>query len=113
VQPVADAIRRAMVQRGVQVFILTTEEGLNENASYVKSLSLAGANVRWGYTNMELMILDRSFVIAGPLISMALRPLDTEPTILVGGGSYAQQMTEAFVMLFGYGTPFDPRVTVR
>lgn len=108
VQTVADAIRRAMVQRGVPVYILTTEMGLNEGASYAKSLALAGAQVRSGFSNLELIIIDRTYVVAGPLIGISLAPIATEPTVIIAGADYANQLTVAFIELFSGAAPFDP-----
>jgi len=108
VQSVAEALRRAMVQRGVAVYIITTEMGLNEGASYAKSLALAGAQVRSAYANLELLIVDRTYVVAGPLIGVSLTPMGSEPTVAIAGSDYANQVTLAFVELFNTATPYNP-----
>jgi hypothetical protein len=111
--PVAEALRRAMVQRGVQVYLLTTPEGLDENASYAKSLALAGAQVRSGYASGELMIVDRLVVVSGSLVGKPPGPLGDEPTLVVVGEAYALELVRIFVEVFGVSVPFDPRSVLR
>lgn len=111
--PVAEALRRAMVQRGVTVYLLTTVEGLNENASYAKSLALAGAQVRSGYANAELMVIDRVYVVNGSLIGKPPGPLGEEPTLLMVGQDYALELVRIFVEVFAAATPFDPGSVIR
>ena len=108
VQGIAEALRRAMVERGAAVYILTTPEGLNENASYAKSLALAGANVRSGYANAELLIVDRTYVINGPLIGVQAMPEGMDPTFVMTGQEYANNLVTIFIEFFNTSEVFDP-----
>ena len=108
VQDVAEALRRAMVERGVAVYILTTTDGLNENASYAKSLALAGANVRSGYANAELLIVDRYYVINGPLIGVHSMPEGMDPTFVMTGQEYANNLVTIYIEMFSTAQVFDP-----
>lgn len=109
VQGVAEALRRATVERGVQVFVLTTEAGLNENASYAKSLALAGVNVRSGYANADLLIVDRYYTVNGPLIGAQSVPEGMEPTFVMTGQEYANSLVNIFIEQFNASQQYDPR----
>lgn len=113
VQAIAEAVRRAVVERGVQTYILTTEAGLHESASYAKSLALAGAFVRSGYANADLVIVDRYYVVQGPLVGVQSMPEGMEPTFAMSGGEYASTFVTLFIDLFNAANPYDPREVAR
>lgn len=113
VHGIAEALRRAVVERGVQAFILTTPAGLNEGASYGKSLALTGANVRSGHANAELLIVDRYYVVNGPLIGVQGMPEGMDPTFAFTGSDYANTLVAIFIEQFNAGTPFDPNEVAR
>lgn len=113
VQSIAEALRRAVVERGVQTFILTTPAGLNESASYGKSLALAGANVRSGYANAELLVVDRYYVVNGPLIGVQSMPEGLDPTFAFTGSEYANTLVAIYIEQFNAGTPYDPNEVAR
>lgn len=108
VQGIAEALRRAVVERGVQAYILTTTAGLNEGASYAKSLALAGAHVRSGYANAELLIVDRYYVVNGPLIGVQSMPQGMDPTFAFVGSDYAAALVSIFIEQYNHATPYDP-----
>jgi len=109
VQSVAESLRRAVVERGVHVYILTTEAGLHENASYAKSLALAGAHVRSGYANADLLIVDRYYSVNGPLVGALISPEGMEPTFAFTGQDYANSLVTLYLEQFNASTPYDPR----
>lgn len=67
-QVVAEALRAAMVNRAVQVFIMVSPNGANAPDSYVHALSLAGAHVRVGPDTDPFLIADRATALTGPLL---------------------------------------------
>jgi len=109
VQRVAESLRRAIVERGVPVYILTTEGGLQENASYAKSLALAGAHVRSSHANADLLIVDRYYSVNGPLIGALISPDGMEPTFALTGQDYANSLVALYLEQFNASTPYDPR----
>lgn len=109
VQSIAEALRRAVVERGVQAYILTTNAGLNEGASYAKSLALAGAHVRSGYANAELLVVDRYYVVNGPLIGVQSMPEGMDPTFAFTGTDYANSLVTIFIEQYNGAAPYDPR----
>jgi phosphatidylserine/phosphatidylglycerophosphate/cardiolipin synthase-like enzyme len=107
-QVIAEALRRAIVERGVKVYILTTDNGLHEGASYAKSLALAGAFVRSGYANAEILVSDRYYTISGPLIGMSVVLPQVDPTFLVMGSEYANSLVAIYIELYSQAAAFDP-----
>jgi glycerol-3-phosphate dehydrogenase len=69
---VADALRRAMVERGVSVYVITTAQGLSHEADATNSLALPGAQVFVGDVPEDyfLLILDKTTVLSGPLVAI-------------------------------------------
>jgi hypothetical protein len=69
--PVAEALRAAMVERGVTVNLIVSTEGINAEASTVPSLTLAGANTYVGEIPPDyfLLVMDSSVVASGPLVA--------------------------------------------
>lgn len=107
VQGIAEALRRAVIERGVHVYILTTPAGLTESASYAKSLALAGAYVRSGYANAELLVVDRYYVVNGPLIGVQSMPEGMDPTFAFTGQDYANTLVALYIEQFNAATPYD------
>lgn len=75
VPEVADALRRAVVERGVSVKILTGSSSLNDGASFWWGLQRAGADLRLvrevrGYE----VFIDGSTRLSGDLIGRVLSP---------------------------------------
>jgi hypothetical protein len=75
---VADALREAMVVRGVRVYALVPREGIEARAAYLVSLQLAGARVRLGSVRESLLVLDRQEVVVGPLLAAPDVPREGE-----------------------------------
>ncbi len=66
-EEVADTLRRAMVERGVSLFILTREDTVDAPESYVKSLTAAGASVRTAESGANFALVDREWAVVGPM----------------------------------------------
>lgn len=64
---VADTLRRAMVERGVSLYILTREDTVDAPESYVRSLTAAGANVRVAESAANFALVDREWAVVGPM----------------------------------------------
>ena len=59
----AEALREAMVVRGVAVYLLVPANSAEDRASYVASLSLAGARVRFAEIEGSVLVVDRQQVV--------------------------------------------------
>lgn len=66
-EEVADTLRRAMVERGVGVYILTREDTVDAPESYVRSLTAAGASVRVAESGANFALVDRAWAVVGPM----------------------------------------------
>ncbi len=109
-QAVADALREAMVVRGVAVYILIPVVTAEEKPSYTASLAYAGANVRLSEVGGSFIVLDRRYTLTGPLIG-SLGQVETEtPTLLIDDPSYAQKFVEGFRQSFEQAQVYTPQV---
>lgn len=66
-EEVADTLRRAMVERGVSLYILTREDTVDAAESYVQSLAAAGASVRTAEASGNFALIDRKWAVVGPM----------------------------------------------
>ncbi len=66
-EEVADTLRRAMVERGVSIYILTREDTVDAPESYVRSLTAAGASVRVAESAANFALVDRQWAVVGPM----------------------------------------------
>lgn len=66
-EEVADTLRRAVVERGVTLFVLTRDDTVDAAESYVKSLAAAGASVRTTETGANFALVDRQWAVVGPM----------------------------------------------
>jgi hypothetical protein len=107
---VAEALREAMVRRGVMVYIMTSLENVEENASYFASLSLAGANVRLGPVAGSYLIIDRRYTVMGSLIGSLGQSPDAPPTVMIDNEGYAGQFIESFIRVFGEAEVYETRI---
>lgn len=109
-QRVADALREAMVVRGVAVYLLTPAATAEEKPSYAASLAYAGANVRLSDVGGSFIVVDRRYTVTGPLVG-SLGQLETAaPTILIDDSVYAQQFVDGFRQSFERAQVYTPQV---
>ena len=82
-EEVADTLRRAVVERGVSLFILTREDTVDAPESYVKSLTAAGANVRTSEAAANFALIDREWAVVGPMAAGWPKVAVQEPLPLI------------------------------
>jgi len=95
---VAETIHAAITERGLEVFILSPQENVEQRANYIQSLALAGATIRFGSVGSDFYIIDREHVIAQ---SEANTYYFDSPT---HGRYFASVFREAFLQ----GLVYDP-----
>jgi hypothetical protein len=77
VKPIADALRRAVVERDVSVKLLTGRESVNDGASFWWGLERAGAQLRTvGEVQGFELIVDRVVRVTGDAIGRVLSPTE-------------------------------------
>ncbi len=104
---VAEAIRRAMANRAVAVFIMVSPSGANAPDSYVHALSLAGAHVRVGPETDPFLIADRTTALTGPLL-VQLDPYEGEDgSFMLHESTTITMLASRFVEAFSAAQPFE------
>ena len=68
-----------------------------------------GAHVRSGYANAELLVVDRYYVVNGPLIGVQSMPDGMDPTFAFTGNDYANSLVTIFIEQYNGAAPYDPR----
>ncbi len=109
-EEIAEALRLAIVNRGVPVYILTPEESVEDAASYLVGLALAGANLRTGPVEGSFVTLDRQSVVVGVLVSGVVGLPGYEEkdrTILVADEVYTAPYVESFYQAFEVAPVLD------
>lgn len=86
VKLIADALRKAVVERGLSLKVLTGASSVRDGASYWWGLQQAGAQVRTvsSVTGYEV-IVDRRVRVSGDLIGRMLSPTELANTVLERG----------------------------
>lgn len=84
---VADALRRAAVERGANVFILADDRYVREPAGFLSALSLVpGIQVRLVRgVSQSWVIVDGKVALAGPLVWEVASPLESRATVVDRG----------------------------
>lgn len=105
-QVVAEALRAAIVNRAVQVFIMVSPAGANAPDSYVHALSLVGAHVRVGPDTDPFLIADRATALTGPLL-VGTNPLEGEVgSFMLHEPTSVTMLAARFVEAFAAAQPF-------
>ena len=109
-QGVADALREAMVVRGVAVYVLISAATVEERPSYVASLAYVGANVRLSEVGGSFIVIDRRYTVTGPLIGSLGQGETGAPTLLIDDLAYAQKFVEGFRQSFERAQVYMPQI---
>lgn len=106
---IAEAIRKAVVERGVEVYLLTLAETVDKDANYITSLTLAGAAVRLGPVEGAMLIIDRKLTITGPMISTLATEYDI-PTLAMKDEDFTLYYADAFRTVFVESEIYEPNL---
>jgi hypothetical protein len=113
---IAEALRAAVVTRGVAVYILAPEENVVEDASYFASLAMAGASVALGPVEGSFLTIDRTTLVAGVLVSGVVGLPGYEgkdQTVLVTDPDYTAVYVDSFYQSFTAAPAFDTATVVN
>jgi phosphatidylserine/phosphatidylglycerophosphate/cardiolipin synthase-like enzyme len=99
-EALADAVREALEKRGVQVYVLVSKPLVNDLSSYFGTLERAGAEIRLQDSTGAFLVVDRTYVIQGKLLSTLPTTQQTTPTMLIASKEYADYLTELFIEAF-------------
>jgi hypothetical protein len=96
----ADAVRVAVLERGVKAFVLAPETLIQDLSSYFGTLSQAGAAIHLQDATGAFLVIDRKYVIQGQLLSELETPGISTPTTLIASEDYANHLTQLFIEAF-------------
>lgn len=109
-KPIAEALRRAAAERGVQVFVLVSPAWVEAPGSYVASLALLdGVQVRLAETDRRFAVVDMhddAFVIEGGLVSESQRRFDERPTYALADPQDVSDRAGHFTQLWRSAIPY-------
>lgn len=96
----SDAVRLAVLERGVKVFVLAPESLVQDLSSYFGTLSRAGATIHLQEATGAFLVIDRQYVIQGSLLSELENPEMATQTMLIASEDYAKHLTQIFIEAF-------------
>jgi phosphatidylserine/phosphatidylglycerophosphate/cardiolipin synthase-like enzyme len=102
-QELASAVSRALLERGVKVYVLVPEALVNDLSSYFGTLERNGASVHMQETTGAFLIVDRTYIVQGPMLSELETVNQTSPTVLIASQDYATHLTKLFTEAFEGG----------
>ena len=104
---VAEALREALVVRGVDVYLLLPDATVDERASYALGLGLAGAAVRLSEAVGEpFVVIDRATLVIGPLVG-ALDGTEAGRTVVRRDAGAVEQAVAWFYQAFRGGNVIE------
>ena len=98
---IAEALHQAITERGLQVFILSPENKVEDRANFVQSLALAGATVRFGAVGNDFIIIDRELVFASSSEGF-------EESYFFENSRHGKYFASVFRQAFLQGRVYDP-----
>lgn len=106
---VANALRRAAVDRGVTVFIVVPPENVADASSYFISLAFADAAVRLVSFQGSFIVIDRRVLVQGPLVAgvKQLPGSQVEPTRLSQDAAEVARFVGSFYKSFSAAQPYS------
>jgi phosphatidylserine/phosphatidylglycerophosphate/cardiolipin synthase-like enzyme len=102
-QDLANAVNQALLERGVGVYVLVPETLVTDLSSYFGTLERSGASVHTQETTGAFLIVDRKYVIQGPMLSELETANQQNPTVLIASTDYAHHLTKLFIEAFEGG----------
>ena len=96
----AEALRIALVERGVTVYMLIPTTGLEDNGSYFLALASIGAKVRIADGTGAFLVSDREVTVFGDLLEHKTINAGDMLTMKTNSPVYAEQVTNGFISAF-------------
>lgn len=99
----SDAVKGALIERGVAVYILAPQDLVTDLSSYFGTLAQAGATIHTQEATGAFLVVDRKYVIQGSMLGSLPEAQAATPTMLVASTEYANQLADLFIDAFGGG----------
>lgn len=107
----AEALREAVVVRGVRIFLLVSADHAEDRASYVMSLRLAGAEVRLAEVAESYLVVDRRHMVSGPLLAALEGAQVFEKTAQSRDGDDMSRVIAWFYVAFRASLSYEPTIS--
>jgi phosphatidylserine/phosphatidylglycerophosphate/cardiolipin synthase-like enzyme len=82
-QELANAVNRALLERGVKVYVLVPRALVTDLSSYFGTLERNGASIHTQETTGAFLIVDRTYTLQGPMLSELETTNHTNPTVSI------------------------------
>jgi hypothetical protein len=102
-EAMSDAVKDALTKRGVQVYVLAPQDLVTDLSSYFGTLSQAGATIHTQEATGAFLVIDRKYVVQGPMLGSLPETQPTTPTMLIASTEYANHLAQLFVEAFEGG----------
>ncbi len=108
--PLAEALREAMVVRGIAVYLLVSPDAADSRASYIMSLRLAGARVRLAPVAESYLVVDRQWLVSGPLLAALEATPQVEETTQTRSSNDVDRVITWFYGAFRDAALYEPTI---
>jgi hypothetical protein len=102
-EAVADAVKNALTERGVAVYVLAPEDLVTDLGSYFGTLAQSGAVIHTQEATGAFLVIDRKYVIQGSMLGSLPEAQAVAPTMLIVSPEYADQLAGLFIDAFEGG----------
>jgi hypothetical protein len=102
-EAVSDAVKDAITKRGVQVYVLAPRNLVTDLSSYFGTLAQAGATIHTQEATGAFLVIDRKYVVQGPMLGGSPETQSATPTMLIASTEYANHLTQLFTEAFEGG----------
>jgi phosphatidylserine/phosphatidylglycerophosphate/cardiolipin synthase-like enzyme len=102
-QDLANAVNKALLERGVEVYVLVPKALVTDLSSYFGTLERNGASIHTQETTGAFLIVDRAYTLQGPMLSELETANYANPTVLISSEDYATHLTGLFIEAFEGG----------
>lgn len=99
-EAVSDAVKDALTKRGVAVYVLAPQDLVTDLSSYFGTLAQAGAAIHIQEATGAFLVIDRKYVVQGPMLGNLPEAQPTTPTMLVVSTEYADHLAQLFIDAF-------------
>jgi len=116
-KPVAEALHRAVKERGVELFILIDDQTAAWDSSYTDVFAALGANVRLiRGIDEPFIIVDwktDSRLVTGPLVGRAARPTDEFGALYITDSAQVDLLGNRFLSTYKRAPAYSPTEYLR
>lgn len=112
-QDIAEALRKAIVERGVDVYMMIPNDGLEDNGSYFLALASIGAKTRIADGQGAFLVSDRTTSVFGSMLENAVITQGDMMTMKVISEHYAATVTQHFIDAYSKLESWDWQIILK